>query len=187
MPRLKKSDFTFLIKSAKKRIAEAKKKGRKIKFNLTENYLRKQFETQEGLCPCCGMELDLKGRSHKPGVPPDMRASVDRIVPADGYIRGNVALLHQCCNRFKGQLDGNMVYAIAKRIVELFEKTHPNTTVTIDTNLRDKDGRKYVYPRYSYVGSGSIGKLGGTANVTVKPSYSADDADDAAATDPQAL
>jgi hypothetical protein len=171
MKRLKKADFKFLVNSVKKRIAKAKKKGKKIRFNLTENYIRKQYETQNGLCPCCGIRLDLKGKTHTPGTPPEMRASVDRVAPTDGYIKGNVALLHQCCNRFKGQLDGNTMYAIAKRIVERFESTYPNVTVKLDTALVENNGRQYVFPRYSFVASGGI-TIGGSAKCTVKPNHS---------------
>jgi hypothetical protein len=174
MPRLKKSDFNFLFKSVKKRIAKAKKSGKNIRFKLTENYLRKQFETQDGLCPCCGIELDLKGRTHTFGVIPDMRATVDRVVPNDGYVRGNVALLHQCCNRFKGQLDGITMYAIAKRIANRFELTYPKVKLEIDTELRSKGGREYIYPRYSVVGSGGR-KIAGSTKTTLKPNYSVND------------
>lgn len=171
MPRLKKAEFAFLIKSVKRRISKAKKKGKRIRFNLTPNYLRKQFETQDGLCPCCGIKLDLKGKTHIPGVTPDMRATVDRVTPSDGYIRGNVAILHQCCNRFKGQLDGNTMYAIAKRIVERFEHTYPNVTIKVDTELGEKQERMYLFPRYSFAASAER-KVGGSFKATLKPNRS---------------
>lgn len=175
MARLKKSDFDFLIVSVQRRIKRAAKKNKIIRFNLTANYLRKQFETQSGLCPCCGIELDLKGKTHVRSVAPDMKASVDRIVPGKGYVRGNIALLHCCCNRFKGQLDGNTMYAIAKRITELYEKTYPNIKVAISNQLTiGVDGRNFMFPRYSVVASTSK-KVAGSADATMRPNYTSPD------------
>lgn len=168
MPRLKKKDFAFLIKSVKGRISKLRNKNRDVKFNLTANYLRTQWEAQDGYCPCCGIGMDLKGKTHRKGVSPDMRASVDRIDHKKGYVRGNIALLHQCCNRFKGQLDGNTMYSIAKRIVERFEQTYPGVRIRIDAELKETvDGRQHPFPRYSYEASGGI-HFGGEGDSVAK-------------------
>ncbi len=170
MPKVKKVDFKPLIQSVKKRVKEAKKKGKTIKVNITTAHLLKKWNEQGGICPLCGMQLDLRGKTHHPGITPDMRATVDRIDWARGYVRGNVALLHHVCNRFKGRLDGNIVYAVARRIVERFEQLYPNTKAEIDTQLKETvDQRAYLYPRFSYFGSGSGGKLGGSADAEPKP------------------
>lgn len=46
---------------------------------------------RDDTCPCCG-------RAYAPG----NRASVDRIEPAKGYVRGNVAYICEGCNLLKG-------------------------------------------------------------------------------------
>lgn len=171
MTKANKADFQPPIRSVKKRIKEAKKKGRKIKFNLTEAHLQKVWKKQHGICPCCGIEMDLIGKTHERSITPDMRATVDRIVPKDGYVKGNVQLMHAVCNRFKGQMPGSWVYAVARRIVEQFEGLYPGTKVDIDRQLKAKDERAYLYPRYAFTPTVQPGlTLGGSAEAHARPS-----------------
>lgn len=46
-------------------------------------------------CSCCGVEMDLLAKVR------DKTHSVDRIIPALGYVRGNVAIICWRCNNLK--------------------------------------------------------------------------------------
>jgi hypothetical protein len=172
MPKKKKktrnAEFKKLVDAAWERNAKRKKKR---KFNITPGHLAKCWKKQTGICPYCGIEMDLKGKTHEYHVTPDLRATVDRLDSSKGYVRGNVALAHHCCNRFKGQLPYVLMYAIAKHIVDKFEADCPETKVTIDKNLRSLDGlRNYMYPRYTFTSSGRSGKrFSGEAEVSFRP------------------
>src|SRR5262245_6400117 len=130
MKEIKKADFSRLISKAKGRAKKAKNDERK-QVTIDKEYLFDLWNKQNACCPYCKMKLDIKGKTHQPGITPDMRATLDRIDSSKGYIKGNIAIVHMVCNRFKGQLPYALMYAIARRIVDCFETAYPQTKVEV--------------------------------------------------------
>lgn len=68
---------------------------------FTVDYLTEWLRTTK-TCPCCGVELlqtysfDRKVAKNSP--------SFDRLIPALGYVRGNVTLLCHRCNTLKSDM-----------------------------------------------------------------------------------
>jgi hypothetical protein len=52
-------------------------------------------------CECCGHDLDIRFRESGPRRFINRTATADRIIPAKGYTRGNVAILCWRCNNLK--------------------------------------------------------------------------------------
>jgi hypothetical protein len=156
--------FKELIRKAKDR---AKEKG--VPFDLDVEMLNEAWLAQGGRCPWCGIQIDLTGVPHIPGVQNDMRVNVDRKVPANGYVKENVQMMHFLCNRLKGTVDRNTAYAFAKRIVEKFETDNPATTVRLRDDLQlTLDGKAYFYPEYKFIGSATV-EFGGAAIIGFGP------------------
>jgi len=59
---------------------------------------------RDDACPCCGH-----------GYTPENRASIDRLEPAKGYMRGNVAYICERCNLLKGTRTALELAAAADR------------------------------------------------------------------------
>lgn len=84
----------------------AKKHG--VPFDLDGEYLLSIFPS-DWSCPALRMKLhwgDNTGRSDSP--------SLDRIIPAKGYTRGNVRWLSQLANQIKTNATPEQVMAVAK-------------------------------------------------------------------------
>ncbi len=90
------------LDKAKKRAA-----AKALPFDLTVDYLISIFP-QDCKCPALGIELvwgDADGRSNSP--------SLDRIVPEDGYVEGNVRWLSQLANQIKSNATTAEICAVA--------------------------------------------------------------------------
>jgi hypothetical protein len=68
-------------------------KHRQITCDLDADYLRSLWEQQRGLCYWLGIPMEPSIETRSPA-----RPSVDRLVPARGYTRGNVVLSTQFAN-----------------------------------------------------------------------------------------
>ena len=73
----------------------AKRKG--VVVALTEEYLYDLYKSQKGICALSGVELQIEGNSN-------LRLSLDKIIPENGYIEGNVQWTIFAANRAKGDL-----------------------------------------------------------------------------------
>jgi hypothetical protein len=86
-----KSNFgfraTYLLSAAKNRA-----KTKNIPFDLDREFLLHLWEEQEGLCCISGYPLNLETPINV-GQPRFDAPSLDRIVPALGYVKGNVRLV----------------------------------------------------------------------------------------------
>lgn len=84
--RYEKDFIKIALKSARKRAAE-----RNFPYDITENDVHVPM-----FCPVFGTELKIgKGR------PDDASPSLDKIIPALGYVRGNVWVISHRANRIK--------------------------------------------------------------------------------------
>lgn len=87
------------------RAARARAKDKGLPFNISIN----DFSIPE-TCPALGVEITLGGGDTAP--------SLDRIVPALGYVKGNVVVLSHRANRIKNNASAHEL----RRIAEFLEK-----------------------------------------------------------------
>ena len=73
-------------------MAKNRARNKKLAFNISPEYLIKLWEDQGGSCALTGQPLDLNQWGERGQVNPQA-PSVDRIVPALGYVKGNVRLI----------------------------------------------------------------------------------------------
>lgn len=90
--------------------ARAKEKG--VPFNLKATDI-----TIPDLCPYIGMPLEKTTGSNtaQPNSP-----SIDRIVPALGYVRGNVEVISHLANTMKSNATKEQLVAFAKGVLAKF-------------------------------------------------------------------
>ncbi len=84
----------------KRRLGTFRRKNRKlnIEMNLTAEYLLELYKTQKGNCYYTGMLLDIPTNS-------ELKCNslvVERLTPSMGYVKGNVVLVTNEVNNFKG-------------------------------------------------------------------------------------
>jgi len=65
-------------------------------FDVTHAYLLRLWDVQRGACAYCGQGLVTDSPKPSPASP-----SIDKIIPANGYTMGNVALSCHGCNSTK--------------------------------------------------------------------------------------
>lgn len=85
-------------------ISHYRKRANKLKvpYNLDKQYLLDLWNTQKGCCYYTGVELKiLQGK----GKPTSDSASLDRLFPSKGYVKGNVVWCSYWANTAKGNLD----------------------------------------------------------------------------------
>ena len=96
-----------------------------IPFDLTIEYLRElAFATTH--CPLLDIELRWKtmyGSGNKNKHPHPNSPSLDRIVPAKGYVRGNVAIISMKANTMKSNASVEEIIALSQRIRPLMAQT----------------------------------------------------------------
>jgi hypothetical protein len=88
-------------------------------FDLDKDYLKKIWEEQEGRCALTGMEFDL--RDLDTGRPNPDGPSLDKINPAEGYVRGNVRFITYQANWCRSDYGDEALIAFAKRLIEYNE------------------------------------------------------------------
>jgi hypothetical protein len=77
----------------------SKNGGRKQEYDLDLTYLSNLWDEQGGICPITGYSLSLPLGTHGwAGEAMTRRASLDRINPTQGYIRGNVRFISYTAN-----------------------------------------------------------------------------------------
>ena len=86
-----------------------------IPFNLTEDYLLRIYP-ENLLCPILNVEMtDVVERR---GVTPENFATLDRVIPYNGYVEGNVQWISKKANRLKSDMDVETL----QKILEYVEK-----------------------------------------------------------------
>lgn len=89
--------------------ASAKRRARKkdVPFSLTTDYLLSIYPS-DNKCPALGVELEW-GRDNGRGNSP----SLDRIVPENGYVEGNVVFISNRANQIKSDATADEVQRVA--------------------------------------------------------------------------
>lgn len=72
-------------------MAKNRAQAKGLPFNIDTEYLYSLWEENDGCCAILGISLEL-GRSEKGKVHP-YAPSIDRIIPQNGYVRGNVRII----------------------------------------------------------------------------------------------
>lgn len=99
--------FRYTLRNAKKRFKD---------FDLDLEYLKELWESQNGVCPYTKIKLILPEYKNPVG-DPRIRASLDRIDPSKGYIKGNVQFISTSINYMKGELSNEDTISFLQTIV----------------------------------------------------------------------
>ena len=88
-------------------------------YDVTVEYLKSVWDSQNGQCPYTGVKLILKDFTKK-DIDPMFLASVDRIDSDKGYIKGNIQWVSAPINYLKSNLTHNQVIDMCKKIQEFY-------------------------------------------------------------------
>lgn len=94
-------------------------RNRNKEYNVTVEYLKFVWDSQNGLCPYTGIKLSLRDYSGK-NIDPMFLASIDRIDSNKGYIVGNIQWVSTPINYLKNNLTHNQVIDMCKKIQEFY-------------------------------------------------------------------
>jgi hypothetical protein len=83
-----------------------------IPYDLDAEYIE---EISPGICPVLGIDVKFGG-----GVKTKASASLDRIVPEAGYVKGNVMVMSQLANTMKNEADSGELIAFAKWVLDTY-------------------------------------------------------------------
>ena len=89
-------------------MAQGRAKRKKLKFSITEDYLKSIYPS-DGLCPVFGVKMEALGDRLN-------SASLDRIDNDKGYEEGNVRWICMRANRVKGTATDEEILALADYI-----------------------------------------------------------------------
>lgn len=102
----RKNYQSYLLSQAK-RLA----KNAELPFDLTRDDI-----VLPGKCPLLGIDIIVLSEKHKqPG-----SASIDRIVPSLGYVKGNVKIISELANRIKQDATPEQIKTLARNIDDYF-------------------------------------------------------------------
>ena len=93
---------------------QCKREG--ILFNLTAEYVHGLWQRQFGCCSLCGGQMFLEAK-HRRNV-----YSIDQTKPSEGYVKGNVTLMHTHCNTKKNADSVKQVVNWARKVQKFHEK-----------------------------------------------------------------
>lgn len=96
---------------ARMKLHGIKQKGKRCSISV--EYILSVWRKQKGKCALSGLELKRSAGSHGP-----LNASIDKICPRRGYVKGNVRFLASCVNSFKDRMSDEQMIEIAKAILD---------------------------------------------------------------------
>jgi hypothetical protein len=99
-------------KALKSRVAAYEKKGKKLGFNLTPEYIQKLFDSCQGKCQTTGLPFDMKVGTKEKRNP--YRPSIDRINSNKGYVKGNIQIVLAIVNTMKMDYTDDIVNPVVK-------------------------------------------------------------------------
>lgn len=88
-----------LMSAIRRRLTQSKCNAKRtgVVIDLTERYLYEIFKKQQGKCALSGVPMLIDGNTN-------LRLSLDKIIPENGYVVGNVQWTIFAANRAKGDL-----------------------------------------------------------------------------------
>ena len=90
--------------------AKVRAKKKQINFNLDYEYLESISTTK---CPVFNVDLMYYSSTNGSGYPNPHAASLDRVIPELGYVKGNVVFISQWANTVKSNATEIQLYAVA--------------------------------------------------------------------------
>jgi hypothetical protein len=96
-------------------------KQKKIYYSLTLQDLKDAWESQAGICPYTNIKLKNPSWNRKRDsleIPKHERASIDRINPEIGYVRGNIQFVSMLINFAKWNLTDQEMHDFIRIIRE---------------------------------------------------------------------
>lgn len=99
--------------------AEYRGRNKKCKCNLTAKYLKRLWDKQNGICPLTSWSLILPANTGKAwDVSSPMNASLDRIDPNKGYVKGNVRFVSYMANLAKHKFTDEQLIDFCKAVTD---------------------------------------------------------------------
>ena len=82
--------------------ARSRSKLKGYQTDLTTEYLKEVWDNQNGTCPYTGIKMEISRTSQDEDIKKTpTKASLDRIDPSIGYVKGNVEFVCYCVNVMK--------------------------------------------------------------------------------------
>ena len=106
----------FATAKASGTVSEITKKGKEVRFNdqiALEHHIEQLWTIQEGLCALTGLNMVLDGQDGDP----QLLCSLDRIDSNGHYERGNLQVVCQFANRWKGDSDNSEFLRLIEKLV----------------------------------------------------------------------
>lgn len=102
-----------LMSAIRRRLTQAKCNAKRtgVVIDLTERYLYEIFKKQQGKCALSGVPMLLDGNTN-------LRLSLDKIIPENGYVVGNVQWTIFAANRAKGDLTNKDFIRLCGLVIE---------------------------------------------------------------------
>lgn len=110
-----KAEFTARISSL---LSNCKKRSeqKNIEFDLDVDFLLSIYP-KDNLCPALGIELSFGGSGRRG--PTENSPSLDRIIPALGYTKGNVIFVSQKANQIKTNASPEEIIRVGEFYLDL--------------------------------------------------------------------
>ena len=97
--------------------ARSRSKIKGYQTDLTTEYLKEVWDTQNGVCPYTGIKMEISRTSQDEDIKKTpIKASLDRIDPNIGYIKGNVEFVCYCVNVMKNDFTKNQMVDFINQI-----------------------------------------------------------------------
>lgn len=98
------------------RFAKRRSKKKKLKFNLTKEFIHELYHKQKGLCVISNIKMEYKS-GHDQYFRNPYKLSIDRIDSTQGYIEGNIQLVCAKVNNMKNEMDQDEFLKLCKIII----------------------------------------------------------------------
>ena len=97
--------------------ARSRSKTRGEKTDLDVQYLKEVWDKQDGTCPYTGIKMEISRTSQDEDIKKTpIKASLDRIDPNIGYLKGNVEFVCYCVNVMKNDFTKDQMLNFIKQI-----------------------------------------------------------------------
>ena len=97
--------------------ARSRSKARGEKTDLDVQYLKEVWDKQDGICPYTGIKMEISRTSQDEDIKKTpIKASLDRIDPNIGYLKGNVEFVCYCVNVMKNDFTKDQMLNFIKQI-----------------------------------------------------------------------
>lgn len=95
----------------------SRSKTRGEKSDIDVKYLKEVWEKQKGICPYTGIKMEISRTSQDEDIKKTpIKASLDRIDPSIGYLKGNVEFVCYCINVMKNDFTKEQTLNFVKQI-----------------------------------------------------------------------